>query len=319
MTTSHHVGVASVWLRKGFPTKVYDHFLHHEEWNVGIVHDDISSLLRQNSHTRIDWFPNLRKDRYLADPFGISFQGRTYVICEEFQYRSSKGRIVTLELDGDFLPSRLIVSLEFPFHTSYPYLFEFDGEIYCVPETAFAREVSLYRALDFPSGWRKVCTLVDEFAGTDPTVFYHKGTWWLSATGEYGDDRFSKLFVWHAASLFGPWSPHKLNPVKVDFRSSRPAGTPFTHDGNLFRPAQDCSTAYGSRIMINRVLSLTENEFIETEAATISPDTAYPSGLHTVSQAGRVTFVDGRRYTCNRTAFTHAVLCAPSKFLEFLT
>lgn len=183
------------------------------------------------------------------------------MLCEEFDYGSSRGRIVSLEFDENFSPSIPKPSFLFPFHTSYPYLFEFEDEIYCVPETAHAREISLYRAMQFPSGWRKLCTLVDEFAGHDPTLFCHRGRWWLTFTGEVGEDSSSKLFAWHAASLLGPWRPHEENPVKIDLRSSRPAGTPFTYKGNLYRPAQDCSSTYGSQIVINRVLSLTENEF----------------------------------------------------------
>ena len=305
----------SIRLRKHFLTKAYEYLFRHEEWNIGIVHEPITALLQRNANTHIDWLPRLKKDAYLADPFGISFDGRTYVLCEEFEYRSSKGRIVSLEFDEDFSPSNPIPSLEFPFHASYPYLFEFDDDIYCVPETAHAREISLYRAIEFPSKWRKVCTLVDEFAGYDPTLFCHRGRWWLSFTGEVGEDRFSKLFVWHATSLVGPWKPHERNPVKIDFRSSCPAGTPFIHEGNLYRPAQDCSNSYGSQIVINRVLSLTENEFIEEEAATVKPDSStYPSGLHTVTCAGQVTFVDGRRFVFNPTAFKHALIAGRPNF-----
>src|SRR5213596_456309 len=54
----------------------------------------------------------------------------------------------------------------------------------------------------------------------------------------------------------GPWRPHPGNPVKVDVRSSRPAGGPFLFGGNLYRPAQDCSRTYGGGITINRVTHL---------------------------------------------------------------
>ncbi len=45
--------------------------------------------------------------------------------------------------------------------------------------------------------------------------------------------------------LEGPWEPHRRNPVKCDVRGSRPAGTPFVHGGELYRPAQDGSKRYG--------------------------------------------------------------------------
>ena len=43
-----------------------------------------------------------------------------------------------------------------------------------------------------------------------------------------------------------------LAAVKTDVRSARPAGTPFVYQGELYRPAQDCSRTYGGSIVIHR-------------------------------------------------------------------
>ena len=134
--------------------------------------------------------------------------------------------------------------------------------------------------------------------GVDSTVFEHDNRWWLICTNA-GDGRDDKLLVWHADSLFGPWQPHALNPVKIDIRSARPAGTPFMHDGHLYRPAQDCSATYGGRIVINRVTRLTPTAFEEEAYRTIDPvaDGQYNRGLHTLSRLGQTqTLVDGKRY-----------------------
>ena len=48
--------------------------------------------------------------------------------------------------------------MDFPFHVSYPYLLKHDDAFYCIPETARANEVSLYKAEDFPCDWRKIQT-----------------------------------------------------------------------------------------------------------------------------------------------------------------
>ena len=91
--------------------------------------------------------------------------------------------------------------------------------------------------------------------------------------------------------------PHALNPVKMDVRSARPAGTPFIHKGVLYRPAQDCSNAYGGRIAINRVNRLTATEFDEETVKFIEPfiDGPFPDGIHTLSAVGDITLVDGKR------------------------
>ena len=103
------------------------------------------------------------------------------------------------------------------------------------------------------------------------------------------------LFIWHAPDLFGPWIEHAANPVKTDSRSARPGGTPFVVDGVLYRPSQDCSRAYGGRLVINRVDVLTPTAFEERPIRTIEPQpgTPYQAGMHTLSRAGSRTLIDG--------------------------
>jgi hypothetical protein len=196
-----------------------------------------------------------------------------------------------------------------PFHVAYPYLFEHEGEAYCVPETSQANEVGLFKALEFPFRWVKVRTLLNGFPAVDSTVFQYEGLWWLTCTSDVEGSSL-KLFIWHSEDLFGPWKPHERNPVKTDIASSRPAGTPFVHDGRLYRPAQDCSRTYGGRVAINRVTKLTTTEFVEERVATIEPfiSSPYQDGVHTISAAGDITMVDSKRIVFNKHAFKHSLI-----------
>ena len=183
-----------------------------------------------------------------------------------------------------------------PVHLSYPYLFEHAGDVLCVPETYQAAEVGLYRADDFPARWSKVATLIAGVPALDATVFRHGDRWWLACSMQGATER-SHLHLYHAADLLGPWTPHVGNPVKVDIRSGRPGGTPFVHGGSLYRPAQDASTTYGGRVVINRVRALTPAEFDEEPVAVVEPlrDSPYPDGLHTLSALGDITLIDAKR------------------------
>ena len=69
-------------------------------------------------------------------------------------------------------------------------------------------------------------------------------------------------------------------------------------DGALYRPAQDCSVTYGGAVVINRVERLTPEEFVERPVRRLAPAAhgPYPHGLHTLSGAGNVTLVDGKRH-----------------------
>jgi len=84
--------------------------------------------------------------------------------------------------------------------------------------------------------------------------------------------------------------------VKVDVRSSRPAGTPFTSDGTLYRPSMDNTGWYGGRVVVNRVVALTPDDFTEEVAVVIPPFPGpFGRGIHTIAAAGQSTVIDGKR------------------------
>ena len=104
------------------------------------------------------------------------------------------------------------------------------------------------------------------------------------------------LYLFYADSPMGPWRPHRLNPVKVDVRSTRPAGRPFRHGGRLYRPAQDGAPVYGSAIVVHEILELTPTSFREVQIARISPEWRPGlSGTHTLNAAGSLTAIDARQ------------------------
>lgn len=266
----------------------------HEDWNVGIVAAPIDAFLSPGRRYCITWLPR-RRGRFAADPFAIRVAGVTHVFFEDFDQRTGKGVISHVGIADDSMVTPPQVALNLPVHTSYPYLIEDGDAVYCIPETAGAREVALYRADEFPLRWRKIATLLEDVAVCDPTVFRHGGRWWLFGTRiETGQNH--RLFAWYADDLFGPWQSHVANPIKCDIRSARPAGTPFMHEGSLYRPAQNCSATYGGQVVINRIIELSPTVFSEETVRVVRPHRGgyYPRGLHTLSAAGDVTLIDAK-------------------------
>ncbi len=262
------------------------------KWSVGVTDMPISGFLTEAT-PNIRWVQEQGRSRYLADPFALEHEGRVVALVEDYDYATHRGVISSVDLDGNGRPE---VVLDTGVHASYPYLFEEAGEIYCVPETYQANEVRLYRAVDFPRRWEQVATLVKGMAALDATVFRHDDRWWLLCTDQ-ADGSNSKLHVFYASELLGPWEPHALNPVKTDIRSSRPAGTPFVHEGSLFRPAQDGSESYGGGVTMTRIDELTPTTFSEQIVKRVLPPESgpYRDGIHTLCAVGSRTVVDGRR------------------------
>lgn len=295
------------FLKNNMPTRVRRALFRHDLWSIGIVHRPISDLINPRISPEVELLMRGTRDKYFADPFGLVKGGRIHVLCEEFDYDLFKGRIVRFEVSEGEVLSEPEQALDLSVHASYPYLVEEHDRIYCVPETAELGKVELYLAEDFPSRWSRVATLVDNFPGVDATIFRFDGKWWLTCTSDETGSK-DKLYVWHADDLVGPWQPHAVNPVKSDVRSARPAGTPFIYEGELFRPAQDCSETYGGRIVLNRVATLTPVKFQEEQVRILEPQkgSEFPSGMHTLCAMGDSTLIDLKRDIFQPEAFKRA-------------
>lgn len=275
----------------------YRLLFRHTVWNIGIVDSPIQAFLEPGFKPKVRWFPRSARGQVWADPFGKAKDGRIQILFEKLDYRQPKGIICTSEIEDRALPTEPKPAIELPVHISYPYLFDYQGETYCIPETNQARGVSVYRANEFPYRWIKVADLLQNVRAVDTTLFHRNARLWLTFTDrDRGGD--ANLYAWHAQDLFGPWQPHALNPVKTDIRSARPAGTPFEYAGHFYRPAQDCSKTGGGRITINRVERLTPTEFQEEPVAVIEPfrDSPYKEGVHTLSAVGDHTLIDGKQF-----------------------
>ncbi len=271
------------------------HFLL-EYWNIGIVDAAIERVVADGQPAAVRWLGAPRPLHYHADPFALPEQPGS-ILFEEYSHRTGLGWISAIPLTGADRSPRRIAIFDQGTHRSYPFLFELEGTTFCVPESAADRRVDLYRAVRFPDRWQHAGTLIDDFPALDSSIFFHGGRWWLFCTsGEDGGEH--KLYAWHAAALRGPWQPHRLNPLKCDVSSSRPAGRPFLIGGTLYRPAQDCSRTYGGAIVINRVIALTPTDFAEAPAGRIAPaaGSGYGAGLHTVCPFGSRTIIDGKRF-----------------------
>lgn len=275
---------------------VFNYLFRNDEWNIGIIEKPIHTVL--NGDIEPKWLPSPERGTFIADPFGKSINGKTFVMVEDLDYHTGSANISAMEisdLDKRSYTKRSAVRL--PCHMSYPYLIDYNKEIYLIPETYQNRSIVLLKAIDFPNVWEEVSTLVHDFAAVDPTVFFYNNLWWLMCTNRDTDSN-SDLYIWYSKDLFGPWAQHSANPVKTDIKSSRPGGTPFAYNGELYRPAQNSVFTYGGSLFINRITKLTVNEFEEEEVLEIKPDkkSIYNKGIHTIASMGDMTVVDGKRF-----------------------
>lgn len=213
---------------------------------------------------------------FWADPFIVNRDNKYYLFIEEYVYRTNKGHISVLELDGDgvLLSSEIIIKQAY--HMSYPFIFEWENEYYMVPETMQNKTIGLYHCKKFPNEWEPVMDLMENVTAADSTLFYHGQKWWLftsiDETGTF-EKPFNELFLFFTDDLFsGQWKHHPLNPIVTDLRASRPAGKIVKHNNKIYRPSQDCSERYGRAMKISQITQLSETEYEETLVGEIEPN-----------------------------------------------
>lgn len=296
------LGIAT-W-RKSWISRQVSSVFFQNSWTVGFVRAHISRFLENDFTPKIEWVPHTGcRQRFLADPFLFDVEGSFKILAEEFDYTQRHGRIVEVDIvTGECEPAILGEA-----HLSYPYLFRHADHHYCVPESSYSNEVSLYAYDTLRKLWQKQCTILHDACLIDPSIIRYDGSWWLFCSNlNDGDD--DRLYIYHADDLYGPWTPHVNNPVKAGRESSRPGGTLFVHRGELYRPAQDNSLGYGEGLVIHRVTELSRTRFKEEPVRRIREIPGVFGPIHTLSGCGDMTGLDSKRRLLSLQAFPRMVL-----------
>ena len=248
---------------------------------------------------RVHWASVARPFTFLADPFGVWRDGELHVFAEAYDYRTRHGVVdhLTFRTDRTFSDRRTV--LREPWHLSYPFVFEADGEVWMAPEAFRSGRLTLYRARAFPEAWEPALTLELDTPAIDPTVFRHDNLWWIAYAPRGSQAaKQGRLHLAYCESLTGVWRTHPDNPVRIDRASSRPGGAPFLHEGVLTLPVQDCSRTYGGAIRLLRILELSPERFVAEAGEPIAPPASadpFTDGMHTLSACGPATLIDVKR------------------------
>lgn len=237
-------------------------------WNVAFVH----SHWRDASLYEGIPLPAL-PGKGLADPFVYSKDGKEYCFVEEIDEANSKGSIVVYEL---FQTSaiRLGTVLDENFHLSFPYIFEYEGQLLMLPESHQNQDIRLYECIDFPLQWKLKHIIMNNISAVDTLLFHKDNKWWIFTNTNQSNDpgHFYEMVIFSADSPFEKeWTPHPLNPVYVDASRARNGGF-FQSDNKFYRVSQAQGIDnYGKSATINEIIELTDGSFREVRIANILP------------------------------------------------
>ena len=202
-----------------------------------------------------------------ADPFVIEKDNKNFCFVECFNYSEKKAKINVYELSEKgyvFLGT----ALEESFHLSFPYIFEFNNEIYMVPESSKNRDIRLYKCQNFPLDWRLQEVLIDNIDAADSMIFQKDNIWWLMTNEDplRLNNHNYQMNLYHSENLLdGEWISHKNNPIIMDSNKARNAGLVF--DGSdVFRVSQAFGfyEKYGENFSLNKIEMLDTNNYLET-------------------------------------------------------
>jgi hypothetical protein len=238
------------------------------------------------------WLESPQGHNY-ADPFLLEKNGTLWLFFEDYLYREGRGNIKVAPLQRDGTLGEVSISLDLPYHISYPYIFEHQGEVFMMPETLSNRGVELFRATRFPYEWRLEKVL---FRGdfTDTSAWFDGERWWFFTSVEEPKGIIAQCLLFSAGSLTGEWIAHPGNPISADVRFARNAGAIYSTGGRLFRPSQNCTENYGRSMSLREIVTINPDKYVEVGALDMLPDPAWRYiGMHTYNFSGHVEVIDG--------------------------
>lgn len=285
-------------------------------------------LWKDGDTARFRAFPSEKYVTY-ADPFLFERDGVTWLFYERQDLTDMKGTLWCCRLCGDPAGERKtsagsqesavsgtpsgtleecagmgapVKVLEEPFHLSYPQVFEWNGDVYMIPESRAAGEVRLYRAVEFPFDWEFAGTLIAEPC-VDTTLLVREGLLYLYT---YTDGR---LRIYREARGAGRKLPGGADPEKSfsipDFelicesepdKTLRPGGRIIEDGERILRPSQDCRDIYGGALFfleeVNDMLVTKPVLELTPDKLSIEGGEFRPVGIHTYNSSKRFETID---------------------------
>jgi hypothetical protein len=242
-----------------------------QRWSVGFVrkHWQDADL------SRAERIPN-PKHCFLADPFVMARNGKHYIFVEDLDERRGLGAVSVAVIEPNGQQQFIANILVEPFHLSFPLVFEEEGEIFMMPETAESRTVRLYRCVEFPHRWELHRELMTDVSATDTMLIKRAGKWFmLTNLNQFGSaDHLSQMHVLWANSLkAGEW--HRTSPLPAvnSALDGRNGGLLQGKDGAFYRVRQRQDfNRYGAGLSIARITALDENHYAEELVREVKPD-----------------------------------------------
>lgn len=203
-----------------------------------------------------------------ADPF-LFIMGDTLFLFFESERSGDHGEIRMMKTTDLQKWSSPITVLRESFHLSFPFVFEFRGGIYMIPESQADDSIRLYKGNEDLTSFtlervlmKKTRTDDVSFNFCDSHLLLKDGVFYLFTSVSY---RWTyHLELYYTDDIFNhDFIKHPQSPIYVGNDYGRSGGSVIHLDDNYFRISQNCGESYGGNVSIHRILTLDKNFYRE--------------------------------------------------------
>ena len=251
--------------------------------------------IRKKGKDNSRWQIIKSKKRYWnADPFLFEHDGSSYVFYERYDRKKEVGELVCRIINEDLSFGEEFVVLSKSYHLSFPNVFEYNNEIYMIPETSGNHTLEVYIAENFPTKWSLYKTVCKDIFVADTIVLekHPNQIQLLACNTEKSPCCVENVKITCGADF--SIIEKSLDKEMSDY-GNRNAGRLLNCNGETIRPGQDCrEDNYGKGVVLYK---REDSEETEVKYITIQDlcleDDKY-SGIHTYNCTDEFEVVDLR-------------------------
>ena len=248
-------------------------FKKDDDFGVVVSRSDLFSLTDVQHHSPILQLDidNLIKPRPLltqADPFLFVVKDTLYLFYES-QRSGEKGEIRMTKTSNYEEWAKPVTVLSEPFHLSFPFVFEFQGDVYMIPETQEIDSIRLYRGNKDLTDFQFVRVLLEKprtedvkFSFCDSHLLIKNGKCYLFTSVSYNWTYHLELYYTDDL-LLHDFVKHPASPIYIGNDFGRCGGSIIHLNDNYYRISQNCSGSYGANVSVHVITELDETVYHE--------------------------------------------------------
>ncbi len=224
---------------------------------------------------------------FRADPFLLLHNDELYLFYE-LQRGFDHGEIYMMKTTDLKHWSEPIVVLKEPFHLSFPFVFEYKGDVYMIPESEEANQVRLYKGNKDLTSFEFCRVLIEQEREegincnyVDSHLYRKNEKIYLFTSYMKNWEMKQEIYVTDDL-LHGVFERHVCSPICTSHEFGRNGGSIINIKEKIFRVSQDCHKVYGENVSLHEITDINDTVYKEKlyKRNIYSHNKLFPDGGH---------------------------------------